>query len=69
MQIDDLVGATPTLTNATGDIGSHVETKLAVHMRQAGLSQVTVVINHRPCVRHEVACVKWLCRVGGRLCR
>ncbi len=30
-------------------IGSHVETKLAVHMRQEDLRDVTVALNHRPC--------------------
>lgn len=30
-------------------IGSHVETKVAVHMRQEDIQDVTVVINHQPC--------------------
>jgi hypothetical protein len=30
-------------------IGSHVETKIAVHMRQEGIRDVTVVTNHQPC--------------------
>jgi hypothetical protein len=30
-------------------IGSHVETKVAVYMRQEGIRDVTVVINHQPC--------------------
>ncbi len=30
-------------------IGSHVETKIAVHMRHEGIRDVTVVINHQPC--------------------
>lgn len=30
-------------------IGSHVETKVAVHMRREGAQDATVVINHQPC--------------------
>ncbi|WP_370942572.1 DddA-like double-stranded DNA deaminase toxin [Amycolatopsis sp. cg5] len=46
-------------------IASHVEPKLAVHMAQTGLTNVVVTINNTPCLRHEVACVKWMHRYGG----
>ncbi|WP_218150860.1 DddA-like double-stranded DNA deaminase toxin [Actinokineospora terrae] len=42
-----------------------VEMKLAVHMRLNGITTATLVINHVPCLRHDVACVKWMHRYGG----
>lgn len=50
---DDLYQVTQQYLEANGMgqtvIGSHVETKLAVHMRQEDIRDATVVINHRPC--------------------
>jgi len=50
---DDLYQATQQYLQENGMgqtvIGSHVETKVAVHMRQEGIQDVTVVINHQPC--------------------
>jgi len=50
---DDLYADTQRYLQANGMgqtvIGSHVETKVAVHMRQEGIRDVTVVINHQPC--------------------
>ncbi len=50
-------------------IATHVETKLAVHMRKTGLTEVTVTINNTPCAG-ELSCDTLLPRVlpaGARL--
>jgi hypothetical protein len=42
-----------------------VEMKVAADMAANGIKHATVVINYVPCLRHEVACVKWMHRFGG----
>ncbi|WP_370949240.1 DddA-like double-stranded DNA deaminase toxin [Amycolatopsis sp. cg5] len=46
-------------------VADHVEMKLAARMVNSGTTHAEVVLNNRPCLRHEVACVKWMHRYGG----
>jgi len=46
-----------------------VEIKIAVHMARNGIQHATLVLNNTPCLRHDVACVKWIHQIGGPISR
>ncbi|WP_433262547.1 DddA-like double-stranded DNA deaminase toxin [Actinosynnema sp. CS-041913] len=49
-------------TRRSGD----VEMKVAAYMVANGIRHAEVVVNNTPCLRHEVACVKWISRMEVR---
>ncbi|SES46327.1 DddA-like double-stranded DNA deaminase toxin [Actinokineospora terrae] len=44
---------------------NHVEMKAVAMMIETGARHGQVIVNHAPCLRHDVACVKWMHRYGG----